>query len=315
MSPRVPRLSRRDLLAAAGGIGVAAALPGFGLAAEPRPGPIQTRPIPVSGEQLPVVGSGSAVIYEYENDPAAYAERRQTLQAMLNGGGTVIDTAPAYGNAETNLGALIEDLGIRDQIFLATKVPAQNTREANDVSLRGSQERLKSQTFDLMQAWNVRDPNLDLAQLREWKAEGIARYWGITSFVRDADAVAAAIRREKPEFVQIDYSLSNRVAEEMLLPLARDNGVAVLTALPFGRASMFARVGGMPLPDWAAEIDATSWAQIFLKFLLAHPAVTVVIPGTDKPEYAIDNTNAGRGRIPDEAMRQRMIQWWDSLPA
>lgn len=306
--------SRRTVLA---GAAAGFSLPtGLALAAAAPVGRIATRPIPSSGEQLPVIGSGSAVIYEFQNDPVKYAERKATLQAFVNAGAKLIDTAPAYGAAETNLGQLIEELGVRDRIFLATKVPAQDGREQKEASLATSQQRLRTKSFDLMQAWNVRDANLDLAQLRDWKAKKLTRYWGITSsFDRDYDAVAAVLQREKPDFLQIDYSLGNRNAEDRLLPLARDNGVAVLTALPFGRNSLFAKTRNMPLPDWAAEIDATSWAQVFLKFLLANPAVTAVIPGTDKPEYALDNARAGATKIPDAAMRQRIIQWWDSLPA
>jgi aryl-alcohol dehydrogenase-like predicted oxidoreductase len=304
--------SRRTVLAAAA---TGLAIPGVALAAAPAMR-IATRPIPKTGEQIPVIGTGSAVIYEFQNDAAKYAERKATLQAFVNAGAKLIDTAPAYGAAEANLGQLIEELGVRNRVFLATKVPAQDSREQKEASLAGSQQRLRSRTFDLMQAWNVRDANLDLAQLRDWKAKGVVRYWGITSSMDNAyDAVAAVIVREKPDFLQIDYSLGNRNAEERLLPLARDNGVAVLTALPFGRNSLFARTAGKPLPDWAKDIEATSWAQVFLKFLLAHPAVTAVIPGTDKPEYALDNARAGSTRIPDQAMRQRIIQWWDSLPA
>jgi aryl-alcohol dehydrogenase-like predicted oxidoreductase len=286
------------------------AAPGLAAAA----GALLTRPIPRSGEALPVIGIGTANIFDFRDDPASYAERRQVLQHLVAGGGTLIDTAPAYGNAENVVGELVADLGIRDKLFLATKVAAQAPRDEKERSLAGSLQRLKTRQIDLMQAWNVSDPQLDLAQLRDWKAQGKCRYWGITSsFDAAYPALEQVIKREKPEFFQINYSLGDRDAEERLLPAAQDAGAAVLTNLPFGRNSLFAKVRGKPLPDWAAEIDATSWAQVFLKFLLSHPAVTAVIPGTDKPAYMLDNLAAGRGRLPDAALRRRMVAYWSSL--
>jgi aryl-alcohol dehydrogenase-like predicted oxidoreductase len=273
-----------------------------------------TRPIPHSGEPLPVIGIGTAIIFDFQNDPAKFAERRQVLQQLAAGGGKLIDTAPAYGNAETVVGDLVADLGIRDRLFLATKVPAQAPRSDKEASLAASLRRMKADRLDLMQAWNVSDPNLDLAQLRDWKAQGKCRYWGITSsFDAAYPAIEQVLRREKPDFFQINYSLGDRDAEQRLLPAAQDVGAAVLTNLPFGRNSMFSKVRGRPLPGWATEIDATSWAQVFLKFLLSHPAVTAVIPGTDKPEYMLDNLTAGRGRLPDAALRKRIIEDWSAL--
>jgi aryl-alcohol dehydrogenase-like predicted oxidoreductase len=302
-------LSRRALMLGT----AAAALPGLA-AAQNAPQPLITRPIPVSGEQLPIVGIGSAVIFEYDNDPAKQAERTAVIKTLIAGGGKLIDTAPSYGNAELRLGEIISELGVRDRLFLATKIPARQPRETHAASLKASQERMRTKTFDLMQAWNVNDAGFDLGLLREWKAQGICRYTGITSsFDRDYAAIEQVIKREKPDFFQINYSLADRDAEARLLPAAKDAGCAVLTNLPFGRASMFKQVAGKPLPDWAKEINATSWAQVFLKFLLSHPAVTAVIPGTDKPQYMVDNLNAGRGRMPDAAMRQKIVDFWTSL--
>ena len=180
--------------------------------------------------------------------------------------------------------------------------------------MRASMQRLKTDKVDLMQAWNVSDPNLDLGQLRDWKAQGRCRYFGITSsFDQAQPALVQVMRREKPDFFQINYSLGDRDAEAQLLPVAQEVGCAVLTNLPFGRNSLFAKTRGMALPPWAAEIGATTWAQVFLKFLISHPAVTAVIPGTDKPEYMIDNLGAGKGPMPDAAMRRRMVEWYTSL--
>ena len=302
-------ISRRALLAGA----AAAAIPSSSFGQAPAQA-LMTRPLPVSGEQLPIVGIGSAVIFEYENDPAKQAERKAVLETLLQGGGKLIDTAPSYGNAELRLGELISELNARERFFLATKVPAQQPRDQQIASCKASQERLRTKSFDLMQAWNVNDAGYDIGLLREWKAQGLCRYTGITSsFDRDYEAIEQVIKREKPDFFQINYSLGDRDAEARLLPAAKDAGCAVLTNLPFGRASMFKQVAGKPLPDWAKEIDATSWAQVFLKFLLSHPAVTAVIPGTDKPQYMVDNLSAGRGRLPDAAMRQRIVDYWTSL--
>ena len=240
-----------------------------------------------------------------------YLSRRTILAA---GGGSLIDTAAAYGTAEARVGDVLSDTGLRPQIFIATKYAANAQRDQALASITRSQERLKTKTFELLQAHNVNDPNFSMAFLKEQKAAGVAKYIGITSSSDNAyAALEPVIKREKPEFFQINYSLGDRGAEERLLPAALDSGCAVLTNLPFGRASMFSRVNGKPLPDWAKEIDATSFAQIFLKFLISHPAVTAVIPGTDQPRFMTDNLGAGRGRMPDAAMRKRIADWWDSL--
>jgi aryl-alcohol dehydrogenase-like predicted oxidoreductase len=307
-----PPLSRRTLLAAGAAAAAAPALPALAQAS----GPVRSKPIPVSREALPVVGIGTAIIFDYENDAAKQAERAEVLKTLTApGGGKLIDTAPSYGHAESRLGELIESLKIRDEVFLATKIPTRGAdRAAQTASMRESQRRLRSQTFDLMQAWNVGEANYDLGLLRDWKAQKICRYTGVTSsFDAAYDALEQVLKREKPDFFQINYSLADRDAEARLIPAAADSGCAILTNLPFGRASMFAKVAGKPLPDFAKEFDATSWAQFFLKFLVSHPAINAVIPGTDKPQYMVDNLGAGRGRLPDAAMRKRMVDYWTSL--
>lgn len=305
--------SRRRLLAATAGVGLASIAAPL-LPANAAGAALITRPIPHSGEPLPIVGIGTAIVFDFENDPAAYAERRQVLQALVAGGGKLIDTAAAYGRAEDQLGELISDLGVRDRLFLATKFSYRSDRAAATASLQSSLKRLKTNRIDLMQAWNVADPNYDFGLLREWKQQGLVRYVGLTtSSLRQYDACAKVIAREKPDFFQVNYSLGDREAENVLLPTARDAGAAVLTALPFGRNSLFRKAGARPLPDFAKEFGAITWAQFFLKFLLSHPAITAVIPGTDKPEYMRDNLQAGRGPLPDAAMRKRMIEYWDTL--
>lgn len=305
--------TRRRLLAASAGAGLAAIAAPL-RAAHAADAALITRPIPHSGEPLPIVGIGTAIIFDFENDPAKYAERRQVLQALVAGGGKLIDTAAAYGRAEDRLGDLIAELGVRDRLFLATKFRHQEDRAGATASLQSSLKRLKTNRIDLMQAWNVSDPNYDFGLLREWKQQGLVRYVGLTtSSLRQYEACAKVIAREKPDFFQVNYSIGDREAEKVLLPTARDAGAAVLTALPFGRASLFRKAGGRPLPDFAKEFGAATWAQFFLKFLLSHPAITAVIPGTDKPEYMRDNLQAGQGVLPDAAMRKRMIQYWDAV--
>jgi aryl-alcohol dehydrogenase-like predicted oxidoreductase len=301
---------RRQLLAGAGAAALATSLPLRAAAEEA----LQTRPIPSSGERLPVVGIGTAVIFDFENDAAKLAERRAVIETLIAGGGKLIDTAHSYGRAEDRVGELVADPGVRDRLFLATKFSYGDSRDAATASMQRSLRRLKTNRVDLMQAWNVNDENYDLGLLREWKRQGLCRYTGMTiSQTRSYEAIGKVLAREKPDFFQVNYSLGDREAEERLLPMARDAGAAVLINLPFGRNSLFRKSTGKPLPDFAAEFGATSWAQFFLKFILSHPAVTAVIPGTDKPEYMIDNLKAGRGVMPDAAMRRRIIQYWDAL--
>jgi aryl-alcohol dehydrogenase-like predicted oxidoreductase len=255
------------------------------------------------------------VIFDFDDDPVKYAERRKVLQALVAGGARLIDTAHSYGRAEDRVGDLVTDLGVRDKLFLATKFSFAADRASATASMQASLRRLKTSQVDLMQAWNVGDPDYDFGLLREWKRQGLCRYTGMTtSFARQYDAIVKVISREKPDFVQVNYSLGERESENAVLPAARDGGAAVLVNLPFGRNSLFRKANNRPLPDFAAEFGARTWAQLFLKFILSHPAVTAVIPGTDKPEYMLDNLQAGSGPLPDAAMRRRIIQYWDSLP-
>ncbi|MCC7080837.1 MAG: aldo/keto reductase [Burkholderiales bacterium] len=306
-------VQRRRLLAAGAGSAFAALAgsPGLASAAEAA---LITRPIPHSGERIPIVGIGTAVIFDFENDAEKFAQRREVIRNLVAGGGKLIDTAPAYGHAEDRLGDLVADLGNRDKLFIATKYRYSEDRAGANASLKRSLQRLKTDRIDLMQAWNVGDANFDFGILREWKQQGLCRYVGMTtSRLKDYDAVAKVLAREKPDFFQVNYSLGDREAESVLLPLAHDVGAAVLTALPFGRNSLFRKSKGQPLPAFAADLGVKSWAQFFLKFNLSHPSITAVIPGTDKPEYMLDNLAAGRGPMPDAAMRRRMIEFWDTL--
>jgi aryl-alcohol dehydrogenase-like predicted oxidoreductase len=266
-----------------------------------------TRPIPHGGERIPCVGLGTA--WDYDRDGEA-TRRAATavLRALLDAGGKLVDTASTYGDAEVILGAAITAQGWRDRLFIATKV-----EEPDDAEFQRSLARLRTRSVDLLQLHNVRDPAQSLARFREWKAQGLCRYVGITStYHNDFDAVASVLSREKPDFVQVDYSIDNRLAERRILPLAADTGAAVLTALPFGRARLFRAVSGKSVPDWAKEFAAT-WAQFFLKYLLGDPRVTAVIPGTTNPAHMADNAAAMHGRLPDAQERQRMLDYVERL--
>jgi aryl-alcohol dehydrogenase-like predicted oxidoreductase len=303
-------LSRRALLAAGGAGLVASSLPLDAFAQSA----IMTKPIPQTKEAFPVVGIGTSGVWQYENDPVKQAERVEVAKRLVAGGAKLIDTAAAYGTAEARVGDVLAETGLRDKIFIATKFAAGQSREQQLASIETSKQRLKTSKFELLQAHNVSNPNYDLGFLKEQKAAGVTRYIGITSSSDNAyEALEAVVKREKPEFFQINYSLDDRGAEERLLPAAMDAGSAVLTNLPLGRNSMLRRVGNRPVPDWAKEIDATTWPQIFLKFLISHPAVNAVIPGTDKPEYMTDNLAAGRGKMPDAAFRKMMVDYWVAL--
>ena len=302
-------IHRRRILVAAGVAALGGPVP-RALAQEP----LATRPIPRSGERLPIVGIGTAVIFDFQNDAAKQAARSEVIRALVAGGGRLVDTAAGYGNAEDRLGEIVAALGVRDKLFLATKFSFDLPRAEAEASLRASLRRLRTDRLDLMQAWNVTDPRYTLEQPRQWKQAGLCRYIGITtSQARSYDAMRKVLEREKPDFVQLNYSLGALEAEKALLPAARDAGAAVLVNLPFGRNSLFRKAANRPLPDFAAEFDARTWAQFFLKFILGHPAVTAVIPGTDKPEYMLDNLHAGGGALPDAAMRKRIVQYWEAL--
>jgi diketogulonate reductase-like aldo/keto reductase len=265
------------------------------------------RPIPSSGEMLPVIGLGTSRVFN-----AASATEREPLEqvvAMLvKMGGKMVDTAPAYGEAEKVTGEIAAKLKLHDQLFLATKVGT--TGKAEGVAqLERSLELLGKKPLDLIQVHNLTDWETQLASLNESKKQGRIRYTGITASRISAHAdIVRALEKKRVDFVQINYSLMEPEAEQRILPLAKERGVAVLVNRPFGRGDLFARVREKPLPEWAAEFDCKSWAQFFLKWIVAHPAVTCVIPATSKPHHMEDNVRGGIGRLPDEQMRRRMVE-------
>jgi aryl-alcohol dehydrogenase-like predicted oxidoreductase len=299
-------ITRRDILKFGAGAAASALAGAAQSAAE-----LTTRPILSSGERLPVVGIGTN---RYRTGPEAeIAPLRETLKTFAAAGGKVIDTAPLYGSSEVVLGQLIAELGIRKQLFLATKVYAGG-REAGLEDMDASFKRLRTDRIDLIQVHSLSDTDTQLASMREGKTAGRYRYVGVTTS-RDSQyhEMEAVLMKEKLDFVQVDYSIENRTAAERILPLALDRGVAVLINLPFGRARLFSAVRGKPLPAWAAEFDCRSWAQFFLKYVIAHPAVTCAIPGTRRPAHVVDNLGAARGRLPDAALRRKMEQFFEAL--
>jgi len=267
-----------------------------------------SRAIPASGEQIPVIGLGTADTFNAPpDDAAAMAPLAQVLDTFLKEGGFLIDTAPSYGQAEAVVGALLaRNGGLRQQVFLATKIGTTG-RESAMEQVRQSQKRLRSDKLDLIQVHNLIDTRNQLALLRELKQQGVTRYVGITHYTDYAhDELTQLVESEKPDFLQINLSVGARSAEKRLLPACQANGVAVLINRPFQDGALFRQVKGRALPALAAEIGCTSWAQLFLKFIIGHPAVTAVIPATSKPSNMADNVLAGFGRQPDAAMRERI---------
>jgi len=267
-----------------------------------------SRAIPASGEQIPVIGLGTADTFNAPpDDAAAMAPLAQVLDTFLKEGGFLIDTAPSYGQAEAVVGALLaRNGGLRQQVFLATKIGTTG-RESAMEQVRQSQKRLRSDKLDLIQVHNLIDTRNQLALLRELKQQGVTRYVGITHYTDYAhDELTQLVESEKPDFLQINLSVGARSAEKRLLPACQANGVAVLINRPFQDGALFRQVKGRALPALAAEIGCTSWAQLFLKFIIGHPAVTAVIPATSKPANMADNVLAGFGRQPDAAMRERI---------
>jgi aryl-alcohol dehydrogenase-like predicted oxidoreductase len=300
------RLTRRQLAilpAAFAAAGARSILPVSAQAALP---PLM-RPIPSTGEPLPAVGLGTAAIFDTA-DAATLQNARALVRALIDNAGKLIDTASTYGDAERIIGDVIGPASLRNQLFIATKLESADVEE-----LKRSLNRLQTAKLDLLQLHNVRNPQQSLGAFRDWKAQNVCRYVGITSTSHGAfAAVEAILGREKPDFVQIDYSIDDRAAEERILPLAADVKAGVLTALPFGRGRLFRAVRGRAVPDWAQSF-AESWAQFFLKYLLGDPRVTAVIPGTADPSHMIDNLGAMRGPLPDPDQRRQMVQFIDAL--
>jgi diketogulonate reductase-like aldo/keto reductase len=306
------QLERRELLFSAAASAAAAAmmLPAGGHA---KGAAMHSRRIPSSGEVMPVVGFGTWQTFDIGTDPAERAARREVLQVLFDAGGRMIDSSPMYGRSEAVVGDLLAGMAARDKAFLATKVWTTGEKAGLD-QMRTSADRFRAPVIDLMQIHNLVDWRVHLKSLRAGKEAGRYRYIGITHYtVASLDDLAAILETERLDFVQMSYSLQTRAAERRLLGVAQARGVAVIVNQPFGSGNMFSKVRGKPLPGWAAEIDCSSWAQIMLKYLIGHPAVTCVIPGTARPDHARDNVAAGLGVVPDAAQRRKMADFWDAL--
>jgi len=269
---------------------------------------MHTRPIPSTGAPLPVVGCGTWRTFDVGSTPAERKPLEEVLRILFDAGGSVIDTSPMYGPAEGVVGDLLAMMKAREQAFIATKVWIQG-RQAGIEQMERSMQLLRTDRIDLMQIHNLVDWRTQLATLRAWKSEGRIRYLGITHYTSSAyPELEAVMRAETVDFVQLNYALNDRAAEERILPLARERGIAVIVNQPFGGGGLIRSLANRPLPAWAAEIQCATWAQALLKFVLANPAVTCVIPGTGRPEHMRDNVRAGFGTYPDAALRTRMIE-------
>lgn len=274
---------------------------------------VQKRPIPRSGEPLPIVGLGTWQTFDVGPGSSQLPELKEVLQLLADMGGSVVDSSPMYGQSERVVGDLASEAGLRDRLFYATKVWTRGS-SAGIRQMEESMRLMRTERMDLMQVHNLVDVATHTRTLKEWKAAGRIRYMGITHYHSGAFAdLERLVRTKEYDFVQFNYSIDDRDAEARLLPACADSGTAVLINRPFSQADLFSQVRGKPLPPWAAEFDCQSWAQYFLKYLLADPAVTCVIPGTRRTRHLRDNLQAGIGRLPDVAQRRKMVAYLEGL--
>lgn len=304
-------ISRAEFLQRAAG---AALLLGAGpvpaLAATPK---MMTKPVPKSGAALPVVGLGTARTFDVGLSDEERTRLAEVLRLLFDAGGSVIDSSPMYGRSEAAVGTLLADMGAVERAFIATKVWTQG-RQAGIAQMQASESKLRDRRIELMQVHNLVDTETQLATLRAWKERGRIQYIGITHYTpRAFGELEDVMKVHKVDFLQLPYSIAMREAERRLLPLAAEQGVATLINIPYAKGSLFRAVKGRELPKWAADFDCASWGQFFLKYLLGHPAVTCVIPGTSKPRHMTDNVQAGMGRLPEAAERRKMAAFWEAL--
>lgn len=275
--------------------------------------PLIQRPIPSSGELLPVMGMGTSRTFDTAADPASLAKLTEVMQVFFAGQGQVIDSSPMYGNAETRVGDVLRAMEDTPPLFAATKVWTTG-KERGIAQMEESARRMHVKTFDLIAVHNLEDWETQLATLKQWKDEGRVRYIGITtSHGRDHAQLMEVMRSEPLDFVQFSYNIEDRAAEQALLPLAQDRGIATMINRPYQRGVLFGKSQDHPLPALAGELDCSSWGQFFLKFILGHPAVTCVIPATASPAHMADNMLANFGRVPDQAQRGEMLRIFESL--
>jgi diketogulonate reductase-like aldo/keto reductase len=296
-------LSRRKVLRLAVGAG-AILLSGGTVAATA----MLRRPIPRASESLPVIGLGTWQTFDVGRSESERAPLREVLRELARGGGSGVDSSPMYGQAESVVSDLAAELKLRKQLFLATKVWTTG-REAGIRQMEQSFQRLRTDQIDLMQVHNLLDWRTHLVTLRQWKEQGRIRYIGVTHYTESAyDDLAGVLKSEELDFVQVNYSVTERAAERRILPLAAERRLAVLVNRPFAQSGLFSKVRGKPLPPWAKEIGCASWAQFFLKFVISHPMVTCAIPGTSNVQHLIDNLQAGTPPLPDAETRERMAR-------
>ncbi|GAB1341741.1 aldo/keto reductase [Gemmatimonas sp.] len=317
-------INRRDFLATTAGVGASLGLTPrllAALSALPQ-GQLLQRAIPSTGEKIPVVGLGSSATFASVARTEDVTALRAVFQTMVERGGRVFDTAPGYGASEEVAGRIVNELGIANKLFWATKVnvAGRGGSAADPAAARAQIEtslsRFKQPKIDLMQVHNMGDPPTQLKIAREFKAAGKVRYVGITTtFPNQYASLIDVMRNEPLDFIGVDYAADNRDVEDVILPLAQEKKIAVLAYAPFGRTSLFRRAANTPLPEWAKEFDASSYAQFFLKFCLSHPAITAITPATSQAKNMIDNLGGGMGRIPTAAQREQIIKFVDALPA
>lgn len=310
MKTQAENCSRRKFIQA-GAAALAYGLTPTGVTAA-RPALIK-KTIPSSREQLSVIGLGTSRTFDVDSSSAVQSPLLAVMQAFFDHGGQLIDSSPMYGSAEAVTGALLQEVSNKSGLFSATKVWTNGKNRGID-QMRRSMQRLGVDPIDLMQIHNLRDWQIHLETLQDWKARGKIRYLGITtSHGRDHGELETILQRQTLDFVQCSYNIEDREVERRLLPLAQERGIATLINRPYQRGSLFRKIRGKPLPDWAAEIDCASWGQFFLKFVASHPAVTCIIPATSKLKHMLDNMGANYGSLPDAPLRQRMIKYLESI--
>jgi diketogulonate reductase-like aldo/keto reductase len=306
-------MNRRNFLKSATAVSSLSAGVGNSQSFSTKESSMSARPIPSSGELLPVIGLGTWQTFDVGADSQARARLKEVLSALIDGGGSVVDSSPMYGSSEDVVGALSSELNVDKHLFKASKVWTRG-KDQGIAEMKRSMQRMNAPVMDLMQVHNLLDADVHIDTLSQWKDEGLVRYLGITHYHSGGySEMKRLMQKHQLDFIQINYSILDRGAEKELLPMAREMGIAVLINRPFETGSLFRKVRGKSLPDWSQEFDCNSWGQFFLKYILAEPAVTCLIPGTSKLKHMVDNLGAGRGALPTKAQRKAMLSYLSNL--